>query len=328
MPMNLILRLPVFGLLLFSFGGCIEHELPIPIKPAGSLVTHEVSIGPSYDTRVYYSLQNSKVIASHSPLDWCLKLSPLPESGKIAILLNSSRTMRIARDAASGSDQGLTDDEVQALGWRIDPPSGWSTDSAEAQFEVGESFFVDLGYGAENELLGKRRITLQSISEVGFDIRIELPNLEQSESVIVPLSPSESFVYLSILHTNSPEIEPPSDQWELLLTSYTELLEGTIPYQVTGILTPSERVEIIEPVNTGWEEFSQMDWSNFPKLTDWNAIGYDWKSFDLDAGFYSIDANNLYGVVTSEGREFQLRILDFYDSNGDKGHFTFEAFER
>ena len=78
MPMNLILRLPVFGLLLFSFGGCIEHELAIPIKPAGSLVTHEVSIGPSYDTRVYYSLQNSKVIASHSPLGLVPQTLPAP----------------------------------------------------------------------------------------------------------------------------------------------------------------------------------------------------------------------------------------------------------
>ena len=33
-------------------------------------------------------------------------------------------------------------------------------------------------------------------------------------------------------------------------------------------------------------------------------------------------------VPTSEGREFQLRILDFYDEIGNKGHFVMESVER
>ena len=233
--------LPSLGLLLVLCG-CIEKELAIPVKPVGKLVSHEVSIGAEYDARVYYSLQRSEVVATHSPLDWCLKLTLLPESGKVAVLLNSSRTMRIAKDTPGGSEQGLTDEQLEALEWRIDPPSGWSPDSTEAQFDVGESFFIDLGYGAENVQLGKRRITIQGASENGIEARIDLLNSAQDGSVMVPLSTSRPFGYLSVLNADSPDIEPPSDQWELLLTSYTELLEVTIPYQVTGILTPSSRV--------------------------------------------------------------------------------------
>ena len=48
----------------------------------------------------------------------------------------------------------------------------------------------------------------------------------------------------------------------------------------------------------------------------------------MNEGVYSIDPNRIFGVRTSEGREFQLRILDFYDEIGNKGHFVMESVER
>ena len=77
-----------------------------------------------------------------------------------------------------------------------------------------------------------------------------------------------------------------------------------------------------------WDDALARDWSSDSFLTDWNAIGYDWKYFDLNEGVYNIDPNRSFGVRTAEGHEFQLRILDFYDGIGNKGHFVMESVER
>ena len=59
-----------------------------------------------------------------------------------------------------------------------------------------------------------------------------------------------------------------------------------------------------------------------------NAISYDCEYFDLNEGVYSIDPNRIFWLRTSEGREFQLRILDFCDEIDNKGHFVMESAER
>ncbi|MCH1583684.1 MAG: hypothetical protein L7S62_00860, partial [Flavobacteriales bacterium] len=61
---------------------------------------------------------------------------------------------------------------------------------------------------------------------------------------------------------------------------------------------------------------------------EWNAIGYDWKIFDLSTSAYTVDYDKLYCVRTEEGREFLMRMLDFYDANGNTGNITFEVLER
>ena len=77
-----------------------------------------------------------------------------------------------------------------------------------------------------------------------------------------------------------------------------------------------------------WDEALARDWSTDAFTADWNAIGYDWKYLDLNEGVYSIDPNRIFGVRTSEGREFQPWILGFYDEIGNKGHFVMESVER
>ena len=65
-------------------------------------------------------------------------------------------------------------------------------------------------------------------------------------TVVIPWIPDGPHGYVSLLERTARDLEPPSDTWELLLTQYSELLEGDFPYQVTGILTPSQRVTVYD----------------------------------------------------------------------------------
>ena len=66
----------------------------------------------------------------------------------------------------------------------------------------------------------------------------------------------------------------------------------------------------------------------FPNTLDFssnrNIIGYDWKTFDIDAGYYTVNENIVYIIKNVDDFYFKLRFIDFYDDNGAKGTPTFE----
>lgn len=312
--------------LAFALVGCIEYELPVETRPAGEAEVHTASIGDSYEQRIFYSLVDRAIVASHSKMDWCLRLEPREEG--VDAVLNSSRTMRLARTGLMDFRSDWTDEDVDALAWRLDAPNGFPLDSLERVLTVGEVVLINLGYGLENDLLGRCQVQLVATDSEGCELRVANLDGTAEATVTVPWNPDYPHGYVSLLEQAARDLEPPSDSWELLLTQYSELLEGDFPYQVTGILTPSQRVKVYDYSDYSWDDVLARDWSEDSFATDWNAIGYDWKFFDLNEGVYSMDPNRIFGVQTSEGREFQLRILDFYDEIGNKGHFVMESLER
>lgn len=316
----------IIAYLAFALVGCIEYELPVEARPAGEAEVHTATIGDSYEQRIFYSLVDRTIVASHSKMDWCLRIEPR-EDGVDAVL-NSSRTMRLARTGLSAFRADWSDEEVDALTWRLDAPNGFPLDSLERVLTVGEVVLINLGYGLENDLLGRCQVQLVATDSEGCELRVANLDGTAEATVTVPWNPDEPHGYVSLLEQAARDLEPPSDSWELLLTQYSELLEGDFPYQVTGILTPSQRVKVYDYSDYSWDDVLARDWSQDEFTVDWNAIGYDWKFFDLNEGVYSMDPNRIFGVQTSEGREFQLRILDFYDEIGNKGHFVMESVER
>ena len=316
----------IIAYLAFALVGCIEYELPVEARPAGEAEVHTATIGDSYEQRIFYSLVDRTIVASHSKMDWCLRIEPR-EDGVDAVL-NSSRTMRLARTGLSAFRADWSDEEVDALTWRLDAPNGFPLDSLERVLTVGEVVLINLGYGLENDLLGRCQVQLVATDSEGCELRVANRDGTAEATVTVPWNPDEPHGYVSLLEQAARDLEPPSDSWELLLTQYSELLEGDFPYQVTGILTPSQRVKVYDYSDYSWDDVLARDWSQDEFTVDWNAIGYDWKYFDLNEGVYSMDPNRIFGVRTSEGREFQLRILDFYDEIGNKGHFVMESVER
>ena len=114
----------------------------------------------------------------------------------------------------------------------------------------------------------------------------------------------------------------------MLFTQYTHLYSDTTTpaYLVTGVILNSE-VLVAEDNSFSFEEinYSIIDQLNFTSNKD--AIGFDWKEYNFDAGFYTVNSNLNYIIKDRQQRYFKLRFTDFYNSNGDKGCPTFEIQE-
>ena len=56
---------------------------------------------------------------------------------------------------------------------------------------------------------------------------------------------------------------------------------------------------------------------------DADIIGYDWKEYFFEAGYYVVDTETVY-ILQKENNFYKLRFVDFYDSEGKKGNIKFE----
>lgn len=121
------------------------------------------------------------------------------------------------------------------------------------------------------------------------------------------------------------------ENWEIAFTYYTALITQygtTTPYGVVGTL-----INIDESISVGLYDYEMSDststteaTSAFTALTlddvsdleyssDADAIGYDWKSFDMSTYAYTVDTTLFYIVKLSSGDTYKLRFLSFYGSS-------------
>ena len=308
--------------------GCTEKELPINPVPPGELEINSPSIGSDYGTQVYYSLSSNEVVASNQKTDWCFALQL--ENNSAILSLNSSRYMKISLLLGLNNTDFVDETTLEEQQWHITPPQGADQEEPPLTLQTNSLYILDLGRSVAGESLGYARFYVPEVSdwEAPFEIQIGPLNLSESEFINVDLDPSGSRLHFSALTFEQKEIEPDEGTWELWLTQYTEILDEETQYLVTGILTPSPQVQVYQSTFAMWDSLLLSDWSNIPFNSEWNEIGYDWKFYDLSQGSYSIDQNIVYCIKTQKGREYLMRILDFYDNSGQTGLFTFESIER
>lgn len=317
----------IVAILIFS--GCTEKELPINPIPPGDLEINSPSIGSDYGLQVYYSLSSNEIVASNEKIDWCFAIQLKNDSAILS--LNSSRYMKTSLLLDSAYSALIDETMLDAQQWEITPPQGADQVNPMLVLQSNSLYILDLGINMSGESLGYARLYVPEVIDWAspFEIQIGPLNLSISEYINIDLPLDERSLHYSAITFEEKDIVPEdADSWELWLTQYTELLEEDTYYLVTGILTPSTQVQVYQSSYALWDSLLISDWSNIPFNSEWNEIGYDWKYYNLSEGSYSIDQDIIYCIKTQEGREYLLRILDFYDQNGQTGSFTFESIER
>ncbi len=307
-----------------ALSGCIERELPVPVRTPNQVNLVEANVGSDYESQLFFSLKNNRVEASCKQRDWCIALREA--SGTSQLMLNSGRAMKTRH---TGINEFNTPIDPNSVDWEIMEPSGINLhDSSSLQLQLNELVLVDLGLDEDNESLGTLRLSLIGFDDESWLLRVADLEGTNSDTITVQQIDGYEWHQVSLIDRMQRQIEPPAEAWELCITQYMELLDGEIPYLVVGILTPTQRVRVFETDEVDWDTWKTNSWDELVFSSSWNAIGYDWKIFDLSTSSYSVDFDKLYCIRTEEGREFMMRMLDFYDANGNTGNVTFEVLER
>lgn len=316
-----------FSLTLLLFTGCIERELPVLGREANEVNLVEANVGVDYETQLFFSLQQNKVKSSCKQSEWCIALK---EAGThVEMSLNSGRAMKSNN---LGFEDFFVDVDVSAWtadDWEVMDPRGTGPNVTEGlKLIKSELMFLDLGLDENNDPLGIVRLSLIEDEDGHWRLRVANAEGDDPQTVLVPRLDGYEWHQVSLLNRTANQIEPQTQEWDVCITQYMELLDEEIPYLVVGILTPTERVQVFETSNVDWEVWKTNSWEDLDFSSEWNAIGFDWKTFDLSTSSYTVDFDRLYCIKTEEGREFIMRMLDFYDAEGNTGNVTFEVLER
>jgi hypothetical protein len=313
-----------------GLSGCIGEEAPIAPYDRGSVERASVTMGSDYRYQIYYDLETGAVVRQNLVTDWDLALVCAP--GDHHLILNSGKVMA-AFDAGAVDFSSVT--SVAGAAWRYDAPDGnldstaigeWWEQRGDTIVSLGHVYVIDRGYDAAGKRVGYRKIT---ITPAGPDaVRVRIASLDGSDEQVAEIAPdaTRNLAAFSLTDGAVVDLEPPKEKWDLLFTRYTYLFyEPTFtPYSVTGVLVNDGATSVALDTVTPFAEITTADIDRFTFTSARDGIGYAWKSYDLNAGTYTVNPGMVFLVKTSDGFYYKLHFVDFYNDKGEKGAPLFE----
>ena len=313
---NLIL-LFVCTFLIFS---CKKEEEPVlPGSPEeevnDSSTIVEVDIFSGYPKQAFFSLNTFTEVQRNSKDDWDLGARFV--NGEPHIFMNYARYMLAG--PSSSDFQNTTSETGIDLQW--DKPEGRIED-----FRIGSTlnttYVIDMGYDENKEALGFMK--MQLIKE-GDKYKVKSAKLDNSQENVVTISPvaDKEFVTISLDGSPKSEVYPKDDEWDLLITNYTTQFDPQTPYLVSGVLINHPQIQVAFDSTYTFGDLNINDVDGMSFSSDADKIGFDWKEYFFDAGYYVVNTELNY-IIRRENNYYKLRFLDFYNEVGETGNFKFE----
>ncbi len=301
------------GIMIAALTACTTRELPIPKR---SEMTSQLYMGADYSDQIFYSLAEGKEVSRNLKTDWDISFESGAEG--FHVLLNGSKLM-YAYNTGTNDFNAVTDTAGFASGKKMDAASGDLDATAIGDWRTDHPvYIIDRGITVQGAI-GLVKFQVTNVTASGYSIICQDMATEKKFTLDIQKDNAYNNIFLSLNDGGKVvTIEPPKDKWDLCFTQYS--VEIPIPYMVTGVLTNRYQTETAMDSLTAFAAidlaFAQQ--MEFSKSLD--VIGYEWKSYDLEAGIYQVDLSKNYIVKTSEDFFYKLRFVDFYNEQGEKGY--------
>lgn len=274
-----------------------------PVKPfdRGDVEVRYIDVGADKTDIVFYSLENSEVIAVAKPTDWDIY------SNGQSVRLNYHRALRAAKLA----DQLTEVYDTTGLSF-----SSKQLDTPQYELQSGNKYVVDLGVDENGGHLGFVKI---SVSNAVSGVLLEYADISSNTYTVMDLNLGDyySFFYEEIVDL------PSDDEYDLSFGKYMHYFAvEEIDYEVFGTLSPG-RSTIETSLDFNAISIDDLDTMNWIEKR-FDVIGYDWKYYSFDKSAYAIDQDKNFIIRSANGFIYKLRFVNYYDDTGGSGYPTFE----
>jgi len=306
---------------------------------ANTQVNQEMlSIGQGYQNQAFYSLANGEVnqIDKNS---WDLAFDASGMGSGIRI--NGAKGLKLFE--YPNGDIGIFGESLDTTGlnsWNelLNSDQNWEETAFNANGDPSNDF--DLGWGQYNTtthaITGTSLYILQKSDSEFLQIAIEnlsggtfsfkYANLNGDNITNSTVSKSDfsgkNFGYYNLTSHTTLDLEPLSDSWDLLFTSYKTVVGPGMVYGVTGVLS-NNLVEIAKVENIGHTD-SYTDWEEKTFSEAINTIGYDWKSLNYETFEFEIADSLIYFIKSKQDEIWKLVFTGFGGSANGNFEFTTE----
>lgn len=291
-----------------------------------------VSIGSGYQHQTYYSLADGEV-AQIDKNSWDLAFDA---SGMGAgIRLNGAKGLKLFE--YPNGDINLFGESLDTTGlstWNelLNSNQSWEETAFNANGDPDNDF--DLGWGQYNStthaitgqslyILQKSdseylQIVIDNLSGGTFSFRYADLNGDNMTSSTISKNDynGKNFGYYNLTSHTTLDLDPPSNSWDLLFTSYKTLVGPGMVYGVTGVLS-NKAIEIAKVENVNQvDTYANWGGKSFSEAT--NTIGYDWKSLNHETFEFETADSLVYFIKSAQGDIWKVYFTGFGGSaNGD-----------
>ena len=327
----------LIALMLPALNACFQEDAMVRPHLPGDELSFELKES-MYTVQSFFDLDGNQVVSSSPNPSWMLGFAC--GISQWHIIVNSSDYLGIMKTGtrdfslAAGVETGGTEQ------WHFDRSDG-NPDSTAIGAWV-EFTAADTAYSGEVYLLGQYdgieysplwMLKFTHVDDSSYQYLYARYGQFDTVSVSVVKDSAYNFVYYQFSDSARQVMhEPPKDQWDLLFSQYGSILytnEGVpTPYFVRGVLLNPNGVSAA--IDTA-RDFSDITFDSLPNYsfsTDQDAIGYEWKDVEVDAGsntaVYTVKSGNNYLIRDTNGFYYKLRFVSFYNELGEKGFPVFE----
>lgn len=319
--------------LILLLSSCFKDE---DKREKNSKALVSMPLGEDYGNVFYYNMSTNAIVSQNDWSDWDLAF--YAQEDDFYIKLNHGANMKAYKPENISFDSSMKFDQSWVS--KIDDPKGDKEKNAlqytiknisnDTTYYNDNTYVLELGSNALGELLGYKKISL--LYTYLNQYRIKYANLDNTESYEITIAKdvTVNHVYFSFKENGKQlNIEPDKSTWDLVFTRSTDEAfladEYVSDYSVTSVLLNTHSSKAYMENEELYEEFTleKIDYSKFTNQL--NALGYNWKVFDLNTGIYTTKENQFYILKDINDFYYKINFLSFYDPETNlKGTMSFE----
>jgi hypothetical protein len=329
------MRTAILSFLLFIavfLQSCFKEEEMVTPHPMGELQTATIPMTETYLNQVYFSLDSGKIVSTIVKTTYDLGF----ECSKTGwhIILNTSNFMKAADLGLVPFGQAY---DTTGLKMLFDKSDGngdstavgeWFVVSGKDTISNNHVYAISRGLDELGNPLGLYQLIVDSLKNSTYYFRYAPLSGGTGVSGSVIKNQQLNYLFFSFKTGAVVPVEPPKQTYDLLFTQYTTLLftdEGeAYPYLVTGVLLNRYLAEVATDSTTDFLAITREKARMMTFRKSMDGIGWEWKIYDFESGFYTIRPNLSYVIRGNSGYYFKLRFVGFYNKDGLKGYPVME----
>ena len=314
---------------------CISIGLLLISQSFFSQTNDNISLLPTYANQSFYNL-NTGEVANVDNNNWDIAFSAGGYGSAIRIN-GQSGTLLYTYPNGDISDWNTVDISTIAT-WNPINNSDTSWGLGAFNVNADPTNGMDLGWGIYSTITHHitgdsiniiqlsngdyKKLQIIKLSSGNYDFKYA--NIDGSSEVITSISKStftgKNFGYYSIINDIEVDREPLSSEWQILFTKYITQLSPGVTYSVTGVLANND-IQIAKAENI---DVANADHSAHSFSTHINAIGYNWKSFNMSSFSYDIQDSLCYFIKDDLDNIWKLQLTGFDGSSTGNIYFNVE----
>lgn len=307
----------------------------ISLTSRGQTVSETISIQPGYTNQVFYNMYSGQ-LTNITNTDWDIAFQL--RGFAASILINSKNNVKLWRankdisqwgSMMSSDTTGVVNNPAYEL---MNSDTSWDygafnrTNDASNQFDLGWGTYDFVTHAINGDSIyyikvgpaDYRKIKIESLAGGIYNFRFA--NVDGTNEIIVALAKSafqgKFFAYYSLVNNVSIDREPIYNAWDLTFCQYLAI--DPVVYKVTGVLSnDSVFVEKAYPVDVNTVTAGANVASGLM-----NAIGYDWKAYDLNLMSWIISDSLVYFVTDRQSAVWKVVFTGF--DGASTGNYYFD----